>query len=92
MFSSSSLFVGFSNCCSAAQVAKDGDLELNKVTHFVFDDYDKMLSKICGCSQSNRRLQTLMSLYPTFLFLCESWFETRSDSFGTFLIDMQSDV
>ena len=88
MFSSSSLFVGFSNCCSAAQVAKDGDLELNKVTHFVFDDYDKMLSKICGCSQSNKRLQGLMSLHPASLSPSDSWFQISLRNFGAFVTDM----
>ena len=45
MFSSSALFIGFSNCVTATQVAKDGDLTLKKVGHFVLDKYYKMLSK-----------------------------------------------
>ena len=41
------LFVGFSNCFTATQVAKDGDFTLKNVGHFVLDNYQKMLSKIC---------------------------------------------
>ena len=43
MFPSSALFVGFSNCFIATQVAEDGDLTLKKVGHFVLDTYQKML-------------------------------------------------
>ena len=52
----------FLNFLTTTQVAKDGDLTLKKVGHFVLDKYHKMLSKICWFSQRNKRPQALMWL------------------------------
>ena len=92
MFSSSALFVGFSNCFTTTQVAKDRGLTLKNIGHFVLDQYHKMLSKICWCSQRNRRLQVLMSLQLALLFPFDIWFQICSHSFGAFAANMQSDV
>ena len=56
------MLLGISNYCSALQVAEYIELKLNNVGHFVLDKDDKMLLKICGCSQSNGRLHASMSL------------------------------
>ena len=92
MFSSSALFVGFSNCFTATQVAREEYLTLKKVGHYVLNRYHKMLSKLCWCSQRNRRLQALMSLQLALLFPFDSWFQIFSHSFGAFVTNMQSDV
>ena len=91
MLSSGALFVGLSNYFSAKQIDEDGDLELNKVGHFVLDEDEKMLSNICGCSQSNGRLQEFMSLQFSLLFPSESWFQICSHRFGSFVSDIQTD-
>ena len=62
MFSSSALLFGISNCCFATPDFVGRDLKLNTVGDFILDKYDNTLSKVCGCSQNNRRLQVLMSI------------------------------
>lgn len=92
MFSSSTLFVGFSNCFTATQPDKGGDVTFKKVGYSVLDKYHKMLSKICWCSQRNRMLQALMALQLALLFPFDSWFQVWSHSVAAFVTNMQSDV